>query len=155
MTIDDILENDVRFSSIIIGYKVYQSSILNSVSEITIYAAYQIVKEDMQYDLCFFLLEEILSNLKKIKNGKKNVFKLGSLIVCLALYFMNEIPRIGRVQWAYDLLIATEINQGLQRFGNKANQIAALWSLFKTFQGRVNNKVRIPKEVVEKYADTI
>lgn len=155
MTIDDILENEVKFSSMIIGYKVYQSSRLNSVSGTAIYASYQMVKEDMQYDLCIVLLEELLRNLKKIKLDKNNVFKFGSLIVYLALYFMDEIPGIGRAQWAFDLPVSTQIKQGLQRLGNKENQTASLWSFFKTFQGRMKNRERIPKEVVVKYANTI
>lgn len=97
MKIDHILEHDVIFASMIIGYKFSQSSRLNYVFGVTIYAAYQMVKEDMQYDLCTVILEEILSNLKKIKIDKKNVFKSGSLIVFLAQYFMNEIPRTSRV----------------------------------------------------------
>lgn len=97
MTIDDILEHDVRFASMIIGYKVYHSRRLNFVSGTTIYATYQMVKEDMQYDLCIVLLEELLRNLNKIKTDKNNVFKFVSWIVCLALYFMNEIPGTGKV----------------------------------------------------------
>ncbi|XP_059073199.1 pentatricopeptide repeat-containing protein At1g08070, chloroplastic-like [Cryptomeria japonica] len=73
MTNDDILERDIRFVSMIIGYKVYQCSKLNSVSGIAIYAVYQMVKEDMQYDLCSFLLEDLLRNLKKIKSNKKKM----------------------------------------------------------------------------------
>lgn len=32
MTIHDILENDVKFASMVVGYKVYKSSRYNSVS---------------------------------------------------------------------------------------------------------------------------
>lgn len=93
------------------------------------------VKEDTQYDICLVFLEELLSNLKKIKSHKKNVFKFNSLIVCLALYFMNQICGTGRVQWAFDLPVATQIKQGLQKLGNREYQGVALWSFFKTFQG--------------------
>lgn len=119
MTIDDIREHDIRFALMIIGYKVYQSSKLNSISDTTFYVVYQIMKEDIQYDLCTILLNELLSNLKKIKTDKKNIFKFGSLIVCLALYFMNEIHNTRRVQWAYDLLVTSQIRKGLQRLGNR------------------------------------
>lgn len=68
---------------------------------------------------------------------------------------MNEILDTCRVQWAYDLPVANQIKQGLQRLSNRENQTTTLWSLFKTFQGRMKNKIRIPKEVVEKYVDTI
>lgn len=102
MTISDIIEYDVRFTSMVIGYKVYQSSIENSVSGTTIYATYQILKENKLYDLCGVLLSELMRNLKKIKQDNKYVFKFGTLIVYLAFYFMNEIPGIGKIQWAYD-----------------------------------------------------
>lgn len=94
MTISDIIEYDVRFASMIIVYKIYQSSRANSVSSTTIYATYQILKENKLYDLCGVLLSELKRNLKKIKKEKKHVFKFGTLIVCLALYFMNEIPSV-------------------------------------------------------------
>lgn len=59
-------------------------------------------KEEKRYDLCAILLNEILRNLKKIKKEKKHVFKFGSLIFCIALYLLNEIPGIGKIQWEYD-----------------------------------------------------
>lgn len=92
MTISDIIEYDVIFASMVMRYKVYQSSRANSISGTTIYATYQIIKEDKLYDLCEVLMSELMSNLNKIKQDKKHVFNFGTLIVCLAFYFMNEIP---------------------------------------------------------------
>lgn len=66
MTISDIVEHDVRFTSMVVGYKVYQSSMHNSVSSTTIFTAYQMLKEIKRCDLCSILLSELLSNLKKI-----------------------------------------------------------------------------------------
>lgn len=40
MTINDILENDVNFISMVVCYKVYQSSRYNFVSGTAIYSAY-------------------------------------------------------------------------------------------------------------------
>lgn len=54
-----------------------------------------------------------MRNIKKIKQDKKHVFKFGPLIVCLVMYFLNEIPGIGKVQWAYDKLVAVQIKKGL------------------------------------------
>lgn len=76
MTISDIVEYDVRFASMVTGYKVYQSSRDNSVSSMAICATYSIIKEDKLYDLCGVLQSDLLNNLKKIKKDKKNVFKL-------------------------------------------------------------------------------
>lgn len=51
MTISDIIEHYVRFASMVMGYKIYHSSQDNSVSGMTIYAAYQMLKEDKKkYD---------------------------------------------------------------------------------------------------------
>lgn len=102
MKINIIKEDDVKFASMVIGYKVYQSNRLNLVSSTAIHVSYKMVKEDWYYDLCNVLLEELLIIFKKIKQDKKHVFKFGYLIIYLALYFMNQIPKIGRVQWAYD-----------------------------------------------------
>lgn len=40
MTTNDIVELDVKFSSMIVGYKVYHSNKENSVSSTTKYATY-------------------------------------------------------------------------------------------------------------------
>lgn len=92
-----MIEYDVRFSSMVKGYKVYLSNRKNSISDTVIYATYQLLKEDKKYDLCGVLLSELMRNLNKINQDKKHVFKFGSLIVCLALYFLNEIPNVGKV----------------------------------------------------------
>lgn len=55
------------------------------------------VKEDTHYDLCSVLLEELMINLKKIKQDKKHVFKFGSLVIYLELYFLNQILGTDRV----------------------------------------------------------
>lgn len=98
MRISDIIEYEVRFASMVTEYKVYQSNMKNSVYGIAIFATYQMLKEDKKYDLCGVLLSELSRNLKKIKQDKKHAFKFGSLIVCSALYFLNEILGIRNVQ---------------------------------------------------------
>lgn len=58
MTISNIVENDARFASMVVGYKVYQSSRKSSVSGTAIFSAYQMLKEDKSYDLFSVLLSE-------------------------------------------------------------------------------------------------
>lgn len=53
--INDILEYDVIFSSMVIGYKIYHSRQENSVFGNTIHAPYGMIKENIEYDLCEFL----------------------------------------------------------------------------------------------------
>lgn len=55
MTINDVIEPDIKFSSMFIGYKIYFSSQENFVSDTTIYASYHMVKENKDYDLCELL----------------------------------------------------------------------------------------------------
>lgn len=98
MTINDILEYDVKFASMVIGYKIYHSSQENSVSSTAIYAAYEMVKKNKEYDLCELLWSELMNNLTKIKQEKKNTFKYGTFILCLFFYYMNEVLGVGHVQ---------------------------------------------------------
>lgn len=67
LTINDIIEHNVRFASMVTGYKIYQSSRQNSIFGMTIFATYEILKEGTRYDLFSVLLSELLSKLKKIK----------------------------------------------------------------------------------------
>lgn len=76
MKISTIREDDVRFSTMVIGNNVYQSNRLNSIFGTTIHVAYKMVKEDSHYDLCSVLLEELLNNLKKIKQDKKTCLQV-------------------------------------------------------------------------------
>lgn len=97
-----------------------------------------------------------MSNLKKIKQDKKHAFKYGTLLIFLALYFLNEIPSVkGKVQWAYDRLVAMQIKEGLWGIRDATMRISSLWGYFKTFQAAIKKKERIPKEIVEKYEKTI
>lgn len=50
----------------------------------------------MKYDLCDWMRSELMLNLGKIKGIKKCTFRYGNLIVCLMLYFLNELPGIGK-----------------------------------------------------------
>lgn len=106
MTISHIAKVDVRLASMIIGYKIYHSSRFFYLSGTVIYAAYEMIKQNVDYDLCEVLRGKLLENLKKIKKDKKNVFKFENLLVYLYFYFLDEVPRFGQVQWGNDVLIA-------------------------------------------------
>lgn len=38
------------------------------------------------------MCDELISNLGKIKDDKKGIFSYENIIVCLMLFFLNEIP---------------------------------------------------------------
>lgn len=119
MRVDDIRDIDVKFATMVIGYKVYQSNQLNSVSGTNILIAHHMVKEDTHHDLCSVMLKELMTNLHKIKKDKKNTFRYGYFVICLAFYFLNMIPGYGKIHWAFDRLIATQIAKILDSQGDK------------------------------------
>lgn len=77
MRVDDVRDIDVNFVVMIIGYRVYQSNWLNSVSDNNILIAHRMV-EDAHSDLCSVILRDLMTNLHKSKQDKKNTFWYGS-----------------------------------------------------------------------------
>lgn len=63
------------------------------------------VKKNAKIDICEWLKDELLDNLKKIKGDKKGTFHFGNLLVYSMLYFTYEIPDIGHKDFAYDIPI--------------------------------------------------
>lgn len=117
---------------------------------------YHKLKEDKRYDLCTVLPNDLLINLKKIKQDKKHTFKFGTLIIYLALYFMNEILDVqAKVQWAYDKPVAMQIQEGIMGIGDATMRISTMCGYLKTFQATMKRREIIPKEIVEKYEKTI
>jgi len=155
MTIDDISDPDVKFASMIIGYKIYHSSRENSIPGTAIYTAYEMLRKNADYDLCQLLLNQLMENLQKIKKDKKNSFKYGGLILCLFFYFMNELPGSNGWVWENDRPIAIQIRDYLHGLGDNKAQNIALWGYFKNFQNMMQARERIPQSLVEKYKDTI
>lgn len=83
------------------------------------------------------------------------MFKFDSLIIYLSLYFLNEIPGVGKVQWDYDKSVVVHTKEGLQGLGDIVAQTYALWGYFKSFPAKIQSRERIPKEIVEKYENTV
>lgn len=148
MRVDDIKEIDVKFVAMIIGQKVYQSNQLNSIFGNNNLIAHEMVKEDSHYDLYTMMLKELMTNLHKIKQDKKNTFRYGSFVIYLALYFLNTIPSFGKIHWDFDHPIATQIAKILDSQGDKKKKVN-LWAFLKTFQEEMKNRARIPKSIVE------
>lgn len=63
------------------------------------------IKENEKLDLCQWMCNEFIINLWKIKGEKKGIFWYGNLVVCLMLFFLNELPRTDKTQWAFDILV--------------------------------------------------
>lgn len=155
MTIDDILEDDIRFASMMIGYNIYYSSQMKFVSGTAIYVTYDMLRENNKYDLCKLLRTKLIKNLKKIKENKKHPFKYGTLLLCIFFYFKNEISGVGPMQWAFDRPVGVQIQEYLYSYNDSKVQITNLWGYFKNFQEEIHERERILKSIVKKYVDTI
>ena len=85
MRVNSIENVEGNFASIVIGYKIYQSTKLNSVLSRAIHVAYRMVKEDVFYDLSEMLKSKLVANNNKVKQEKK-LFKFGAILVCICFY---------------------------------------------------------------------
>lgn len=78
---------------------------LNSVSSLCIKSAYKMVNDNARIDVCEWLKDELIDNLKKIKGDKKGTFRFGNLLVCLMLYITKQVHCIGRRDFGFDILV--------------------------------------------------
>lgn len=74
-----------------------------------------------------------MNNLAEIKKDKKNKLNYGTLIFWLFFYFMNDILRVGNVQWANDKLVVVQSRDRLYNIGDSKAQRTSLWGYFKNF----------------------
>lgn len=58
--------------------------------------AYKMVKENVNYDLCELLRQQLLVTLQLMKTNLYP-FCYGSLIVCLLFYFLSALPRLNNI----------------------------------------------------------
>lgn len=150
MKVSTITDTDIKFGSMVIGYKVTQSNGLNSVSSSCILVAYRMMRENAKLDLCGWMLEELVINFGKIKGEKKGTFQYGNLLVYLRLYFLNDTPESGRKQWDFDIPIGRQLKQSIAELGSLRDD--KVWGYFKDFQKSMRSRIRVPEHVVEKYS---
>lgn len=153
MTINEIEDPGVKYSSMVIGYRVYHSSRTNGILGAAIHTAYQMVKENADYDLAEALITHLILNLESIKKDKRQKFKFGQLIIGLFFYFQNSFPSIGDIQWSMDTPAMLQIKNSIKLIGNEFTKV--IWRYFKDFQKRMHERERIPEQVVKRYEDTI
>lgn len=80
----------MKYASMVIGYRIfYNSRSMNNISAATIHTAYQMVKENMDYDLAEAMRSQLMANLEVMKKDKRLRFKFGQLILGLFFYFQN------------------------------------------------------------------
>lgn len=67
MTVNPIEDDLVKYAYMVIGYRTFSASGINSVSAAVVNTAYQMIKEDASFDLCTDIQRQLLLNLKAIK----------------------------------------------------------------------------------------
>lgn len=153
MAITHIKDGEVIFASAVLGYRVYQSSQMNSVSRGVMHVGYQIIKEDATYDICEMIQSQFMVNIERIKKDKKQSFKYGSLMVCIFFYVQIFFPGKGNVVWSQEKPIMVQIGEMIKDIGNKFGE--TMWGYFKEFQIRMHKREIIPSGIVRKYKDNI
>lgn len=83
----------------LLGYKLYYSSIPNSVSTGVIMMAYKMVKENTKYNLCEILAQQFLENVRIVKKDKSKAFGFGSLLIHMYIYIEHKFPRMHPRAW--------------------------------------------------------
>lgn len=71
MRVSTITNSNIKFTSMIIGYKVTQSNHLNSIANSCIHVAHQMLRNNVKYDLCEWMRSELMLNLKISKEQRK------------------------------------------------------------------------------------
>lgn len=89
MIVNNINDPIVKFASMVIGYKIYYSSRMNSIPATTIHTTYWMVKENVDYDLAEVLRSQLMANLEFVEKDKKLRFKFSYLILGLFFYFQK------------------------------------------------------------------
>lgn len=80
LRVNDITDANVRYVSMVLGYRVTHGNRLNYVSRLCIHSAYEMVKNNAWIDICEWLKDELIDNLKKIKGYKKGTFYLATYL---------------------------------------------------------------------------
>lgn len=61
---NDITNANVKFVSMVLGYRVTHANRLNSVSSLCIHSAYEMIKNNAKIDVCEWIKDELIDNLK-------------------------------------------------------------------------------------------
>lgn len=97
MPMSNINDPVVKYVLMVFGYRIYYSSKMNSILATAIQTAYQMVKENVDYDLVEALRSQPMVNLEVVNKDKELRFKFGQLILGLFFYFQNNFPDISDV----------------------------------------------------------
>ena len=78
--------------------------------------------------------------------ARNNLYKFGSLIVCIFFYIEKYYPGIGDIVWEQNKLVTRQVSQYITQLG--ANFENVMDAYFEEFKKRMKMRMRIPKELV-------
>lgn len=153
LRVNDVTNINVKFISMILGYKNTHTNRLNSVSSLCIKSAYDMINDNARIDVCEWLKDELIDNLGKIKKDKKGTFRFGNLLVCLMLHITKQVPSICIRNFGFDIPVGKQLLDLLNNMGeNKEKNIN---EYFQALKARMKTKVRLSQAIVDKYKDEI
>ena len=85
--------------------------------------------------------------------SKKNLCNFFSLLTCLIFYVKKNFPSKGSIVWKKDTPVPYQINEFIAEMGDNFESIMDAY--FESFKERMQNRFRIPKQVVEEYKEDI
>lgn len=68
---------------------------------------------------------------------------------------MKELSAIQNAVWRRDILVVFQIREHMHSFANSKTCDATYLGFFKTFLSEMQNRYRIPSQVVERYKEVI
>lgn len=149
LRVNDVKEINVRFVSMILGYKATHANRLNSISSLCIKSAYDMVNNNARIDVCEWLKDELIDNLKKIKGDKKGTFRFGNLILCLMLYITKHVPDIGKKYFGFDISVGKQLLDLLNNMGDNIEK--NLNEHFQALKDQMKTRIRLSQAIVDKY----
>lgn len=114
MTVNTIRDDLVKYVCMVIGYKIFYASRMNFIPLVMVHATYRMIKENAKCDLCTYMKNQLLENLKLIKSDESQRFKFGQLLIGLFFYFQIYFPGVDDVEWSTDLPVTKQIKESLQ-----------------------------------------
>ena len=91
--------------------------------------------------------------MESIKTSKNNPCKFGSLLTCLFFYVQKFYPSNATIIWRKDVLVLYQIDEYISKMGENYSSI--MDNYFDAFRQKMNNRFKIPKNLVDDYKDDI
>lgn len=151
--VNNVKDINVRFVSMNLFYKATHGNMLSSVSSLCIKSAYDMVNDNKRIDVCEWLKDELIDNLKKIKGDKKGTFRFGNFLVCLILYITKEVPDIGKKDFGFDIPIGKQLLDILNNMGE--NREKHINEHFQALKPQMKTRIRTSQAIVDKYQKEI